>query len=175
MKPKCYIEMDGGKSVFDNKVSDFEWSLIRFYEAFSRFVTESGSVSLGNDLKLSEHLILHIVRMQGRAKNSATIARLMNRDDIPNIQYSLRKLESAGLIAKVRDGKSNQFAYSVTSQGQKAAAEYEDIKAAILMDRLQEIDKVPDKLETMTRFLSVLTGVYEEAARGSATITPHLG
>ena len=51
--------------------------------------------------------------------------------------------------------------------------EYRDIKAQILIERLTELQKAPEKLESLGRFLSVLTGVYEEAARDSATITPN--
>lgn len=175
MEPKYYRGWHLAKTDFEYKTTEFEWSLIRFYEAFSRFVYTTGTVIVGNDLKFAEHIILHVIRMQDRPKNSATIARLINRDDIPNIQYSLRKLETAGLIKKIRDGKGNQFSYAVTELGETVTAEYHDIKAQILIDRLNEIQSAPEKLESMGRFLSILTGVYEEAARDSATITPNTG
>jgi predicted MarR family transcription regulator len=173
MEPKYYRGWHLAKTDFEYKTTEFEWAMIRFYEAFSRFVYTTGSVVMSNDLKVGEHMILHVIRMQDRPKNSATIARLVNRDDIPNIQYSLRKLESAGLIEKLRDGKGNQFNYAVTALGVTVTDEYHDIKAQILIERLNELQNAPEKLETLARFLSVLTGVYEEAARDSATITPN--
>lgn len=173
MEPKYYRGWHLAKSDFEYKTTDFEWSILRFHEAFSRFVSATGSITVGGDLKFAEHIILHVIRMQDRPKNSATIARLINRDDIPNIQYSLRKLESAGLIHKIREGKGNQFNYGVTELGEKVTDEYHDIKANILIARLTEIQKAPEKLEALSRFLSILTGVYEEAARDSATITPN--
>lgn len=173
MEPKYYRGWHLAKSDFEYKVTNFEWSMLRFSESFARFVAETGSVIFGGDLKMSEHIILHVIRMQDRPKNSATIARLMNRDDIPNIQYSLRKLESAGLIQKIREGKGNQFTYVVSELGEKVTDEYHDIKAQMLMNRLMEIQNAPDKLEMLTNFLSILTGVYEEAGRDSATITPN--
>ncbi|MFC3422995.1 winged helix DNA-binding protein [Rhizorhabdus histidinilytica] len=173
MEPKYYRGWHLAKNDFEYKTTEFEWSLIRFYEAFTRFVYTTGMITIGGDIKFAEHIILHVIRMQDRPKNSATIARLINRDDIPNIQYSLRKLESIGLVEKVRDGKGNQFNYTVTELGEKVTDEYHDIKAHILIERLQEIQKAPEKLESMARFLSILTGVYEEAARDSATITPN--
>ncbi len=172
MEPKYYRGWHLAKTDFEYKATEFEWSMIRFYEAFSRFVVSTGSVSIGGDIKFSEHIILHVIRMQDRPKNSATIARLINRDDIPNIQYSLRKLESVGLIKKTKDKKSNQFTYTATELGEKTTAEYHNVKAQILISQLNEIEKAPEKLETMARFLSLLTGIYEEAARDSATITP---
>ena len=172
MKSKYYRGWHLAKTEFEYKTTEFEWALIRFYEAFSRFVTATGSVAIAGDIKYAEHMILHVIRMQDRPKNSATIARLINRDDIPNIQYSLRKLEAAGLIGKSKDEKSKQFTYSVTEVGAKVTEEYHDIKAEILIERLKEIQNIDERLAELARFLSILTGVYEESARDSATFTP---
>ena len=172
MEPKYYRGWHLAKNDFEYKTTEFEWSVIRFHEAFSRFVYTTAALTIGTDLKVAEHIILHVIRMQDRPKNSATIARLINRDDIPNIQYSLRKLESAGLVEKVKDGKGNQFSYKVTELGEKITDEYHNIKGQILIERLTELQNAPEKLESLARFLSILTGVYEEAARDSATITP---
>ncbi len=172
MEPKYYRSWHLAESDFEYKTTEFEWSLIRFYEAFSRFVVATGTVTIGPDLKFSEHVILHVIRMQDRPKSSAMIARLMNRDDIPNIQYSLRKLESYGLIEKIKDKSSNQFFYKATEKCEGMTDAYRHIKEEILVERLQEIQDAPAKLHSLARFLSILTGVYEEAARDSATITP---
>ncbi len=172
MKPKYYRGWHLAKSDFEFKATEFEWALIRFQEAFARFVTTTGSMAIAGDIKYAEHIILHVIRMQDRPKNSSTIARLINRDDVPNIQYSLRKLESAGLIAKSKDEKSKQFNYTVTELGAKVTDEYRDIKAEILIQRLKEIQNIDERLVDLARSLSLLTGVYEEAARDSATFTP---
>ena len=66
--------------------------LIRFHEAFARWIAAASAVVMEGDIKFSEYVILQVIRMQDRPKNSTTIARMINRDDIPNIQYSLRKL-----------------------------------------------------------------------------------
>jgi predicted MarR family transcription regulator len=156
------------------KATEFEWAVIRFFEAFSRFVLTTGMVTIAADvdIKYEEHVILHVIRMQDRPKNSATIARLINRDDIPNIQYSLRKLESAGLVEKQKDKNSKTYSYIVTDLGVKLTDEYYKVRQEILMKRLEEIADVGDKFEKGARLLSLLTGIYEEAARDSATITP---
>ena len=62
--------------------------------------------------------------------------------------------------------------YSVTEAGAKVTDEYHDIKAEILIERLKEIHNIEDRLEGVARFPSILTGVYEESARDSATFTP---
>ncbi|EEA03685.1 putative transcriptional regulator [Burkholderia sp. H160] len=174
MESKFYRGWHLAKTDMEFKATEFEWSLIRFYEAFSRFVLTTGMITIAADvdIKYQEHVILHVIRMQDRPKNSATIARLMNRDDIPNIQYSLRKLEAAGLIEKQRDGNGKTSSYLASELGMKLTDEYHKIRQEILVKRLEEISEVEEKFEKTARFMSLLTGIYEEAARASATITP---
>jgi predicted MarR family transcription regulator len=177
VEPKYYRSWHLAQTDMEYKATEFEWALIRFYESFSRFVLTNGMVTIAADvdLKYEEHVILHVIRMQDRPKNSTIIARLLNRSDIPNIQYSLRKLESAGLIAKYRDKNSKTYSYSVTEMGAKLTDEYHKVRQEILMQRLAEIADVDEKFEKSARFLSLLTGIYEEAARDAATITPSQG
>ncbi|WP_233868098.1 winged helix DNA-binding protein [Paraburkholderia adhaesiva] len=156
------------------QATEFEWALIRFAESFSRFVLTTGivSISANVDLNYQEHVILHVIRMQDRPKSGAMIARLMNRDDIPNIQYSLRKLEAAGLIEKSKDGNGKTYSYIASELGVRLTDEYYKVREEILIRRLAEISDVEEKFERSARFLSMLTGVYEEAACDAATITP---
>jgi len=154
------------------RVTAFEWSLAQLNEAFARFVTELGAVTTASELKYSEHMILHAIRMQERAKGGLTIARLLNRDDLQNVQYSLRKLESLDLIRKVRGPGGAQAAYEITDKGRERTDHYRDVRAELLMQRVVQIQNGPEQLEAATRMMSMLTGVYEEAARECATITP---
>lgn len=174
MEPKYYRSWHLAKNDMEYKATEFEWALIRFHEAFSRFVLTTGMVTIvaDVDIKYEEHVILHVIRMQGRPKNSAIIARLLNRSDIPNIQYSLRKLETAGLVLKEKDRNSKTYSYSVTEQGIKLTDEYHRVRQEILFGRLAEIAEIDEKFDKCTRLLSLLTGIYEEAARNAATITP---
>ena len=134
----------------------------------------TGAVTIVSDveIKYPEHIILHVIRMLERPKSSATIARLINRDDIPNIQYSLRKLETAGLIEKVKDKNSKTFSYKATEDGVRLTDDYYKLRVEILMKRLEDISGASEKLEKAARLLSLLTGIYEEAARDSATFSP---
>jgi len=177
VEPKYYRSWHLARNDMEYKATEFEWALIRFYESFSRFVLTTGMVTITADvdLKYEEHVILHVIRMQDRPKNSAIIARLLNRSDIPNIQYSLRKLESAGLVVKEKDKNSKTYSYSVTELGAKLTDEYHQVRQEILMKRLAEIAEVDEKFEKGARLLSLLTGIYEEAARDAATITPSMG
>jgi predicted MarR family transcription regulator len=159
----------GDESSF--KVTEFEWTMIRFYEAFSRCVSTIGALTVDADIKFSEHLILHVIRMQDRPKNSTTIARMINRDDIPNIQYSLRKLEAANLIEKTKETSGKTFAYAVTELGARVTDEYAAIRSEVLLENLGTIGSFDAQITKMTQLLGVMTGIYEEAARNSATFS----
>lgn len=162
------------KTDFEFNATEFELALIRFNEAFSRYVMSVGTITMDSDveIKYQEYIILHVVRMLDRPKNSTMIARIVNRDDIPNIQYSLRKLESAGLIEKKKDRNSKTFSYIATEKGAKVTDEYNELRSKILISRLEDISGASDKFEKGARFLSLMTGIYEEAARDSATFAP---
>src|SRR5690606_24599273 len=100
--PSYYRRWHLAKSLEELKLTEFEYGVIRFHEAFGRWAQSALSVTAGPDLSFPEQTILHVIRMQNRPKGAATIARLVNRDDIPNIQYSLRKLEAMKLIKKIK-------------------------------------------------------------------------
>lgn len=171
MKARYYRSWHLAENESSFKVTEFEWTMIRFYEAFSRCVTTIGALTIDADIKFSEHLILHVIRMQDRPKNSATIARMINRDDIPNIQYSLRKLESANLIEKIQEKSGKTFAYSVTKLGERVTDEYAVVRAEMLLENLGTIANFESQIVKMTQLLGVMTGIYEEAARNSATLS----
>ena len=171
MESKYYQNWHLAKNDSEYRITEFEWSMIRFYEAFSRWVTTTGSVLIDADIKFSEHLILHVIRMQNRPKNSATIARMINRDDIPNIQYSLRKLEAAKLIRKSKEKAGKVFSYGVTDLGKRVTDGYADIRSDLLLKAISTISNIDERIGEMTQLMGVLTGIYEEMARSSATFS----
>jgi predicted MarR family transcription regulator len=153
----------------DVLVTEFEWGLIRLYEAFARWVSTASSLLIDEDIKFAEHMILHVIRMHNRPKNSITIARMMNRDDVANLQYSLRKLEAAGLISKSKDKTGKSFSYVVTERGKEITDGYAAIRSDLLIRALSTISDVDGRMAEMTKMVSVLTGIYEEMARSSTT------
>jgi len=171
MKAKYYKSWHLAEDESSFKVTEFEWTMIRFYEAFSRCVITMGALTIDADLKYSEHLILHVIRMQDRPKNSATIARMINRDDIPNIQYSLRKLESKALIKKVQENGAKNFAYKVTEKGAATTDEYAGLRNEVLLGPMATLGNFDTSIAKVTQLLGVMTGIYEEAARTSATFS----
>lgn len=165
-------QMDYRWHLADNKTevsaTELEFALMRAFEGFGRWQSEClASVS---DVSATgpENALLHIIRMNDRPKSIKELARLTNRDDIPNIQYSLRKLTSAGLVEKQGAGRSG-VTYMATEAGQRVTDEYSALRRRLLIEAIENLPGFYDQIETATKTLNVLTGLYEEVARVAAT------
>ncbi|MGA1803888.1 winged helix DNA-binding protein [Rhizobium sp. HT1-10] len=149
-------------------VAEIEYALMRAFEAFGRWQAECLSSVVDVAASGPENAMLHIIRMNDRPKTIKDIARLANREDIPNIQYSLRKLIGAGLVVREGSGRSG-VTYRVTETGHKVTDRYADLRAELLISAIRSMPNFPHKLEDATRTLEFLTGIYEQVARTAAT------
>jgi predicted MarR family transcription regulator len=175
MERKYYSNWHLATNDTELKVTELEFSLIRVMEAFSRWVAAADEMVGTSELKHAEHVILHVIRMQDRPKTGATIARLLNRDDLPNIQYSLRKLESAGLVKKRKESGTKIYTYSITELGTQLTNEYAKLRRELLIRNLMTITGFDERVQDATQLLSIMTGIYEESARNSATFNVATG
>jgi predicted MarR family transcription regulator len=150
-------------------VTEFEFSLLRIAAAFERWQSEClGTVS---DQRLGSvcNAILHVVRLKDRPKSQAEIARLLNRDDIANVQYSMRKLQQAGLIERCPSGPRKSVAYRVTRRGRRVSEDYARLRAQVLMTRIPEPAAGGDRISEAQKSLDMMRGIYEQAALVLAT------
>ncbi|MCC6001329.1 MAG: winged helix DNA-binding protein [Pararhodobacter sp.] len=148
--------------------TELEFALMRCFEGFGRWQSEClGSVS---DLAAQgqENALLHIIRMNERPKSIKDLARLTNRDDIPNIQYSLRKLIAAGLVLREGSGRSG-VTYRVTDEGRRVTDDFGTLRRRLLIEAIENLPGFADRLSDATRTLNLLSGIYEEGARTAAT------
>lgn len=149
-------------------VSEIEYALMRANEAFGRWQTECLASVVDLAASGPENAMLHIIRMNDRPKSIKDLARLANREDIPNIQYSLRKLIGAGLVARQGSGRAG-VTYTVTESGRAVTDQFAEIRASLLIAAIKSVPNFDEKLEEATRTLDLLTGIYEQAARIAAT------
>jgi predicted MarR family transcription regulator len=112
--------------------------------------------------------MLHIIRMNDRPKSLKEIARLMNRDDVPNIQYSLRKLLGAALIVRLGAGRSG-VTYACTEAGLRVTDDYAVLRRKLLLAEIANVPGFAARLAEASRTLNLLSGIYEEVARVAAT------
>lgn len=148
--------------------TELEFALMRCSEAFNRWQGEClASVSdfAGTG---PENALLHLVRMNDRGKSIKELARLTNRDDIPNIQYSMRKLVAAGLVLKKGSGRTG-VTYEVTDEGRRVTDEYSELRKEMLIEHIRSLPKFETRLAEAHSSLKTLAGIYEEIARITAT------
>jgi predicted MarR family transcription regulator len=169
MEPRYYRNWHLAKDETELKVTEFEFAILRVMEAFARWVAAADEMVGVSDLKHAEHVILHVIRMQNRPKSGPTIARLLNRDDLPNVQYSLRKLEAADLIQKVNEAGAKTHSYAITAKGETLTTEYSKLRSELLIRNLRSISAIDERIADATQLVSLMTGVYEESARASAS------
>ena len=113
-----------------------------------------------------------MVAMQHHPQTSTSLARQLNRDDIANVQYILRKLLSEGLLAKKKEPRGKTYTYDITDSGSAMVERYAQMRALLLLEKTKFIDNIDTKLHAANDLLSLLTGIYDDAARISATYSP---
>jgi predicted MarR family transcription regulator len=169
LEPTLYRKWHLGHNHHEAMTTEFEWSILRFQQAFERYCMQVGNISGLVELSFPELILLHVIGMQERPKTAALIARQLNSDAINNIQYSLRKLLSYKLIVKIKEGKGKIYTYDLTKKGRDKVNEYATIRQLVLTEQTKTIEEIDRKLSEASKLISLLTGVYDEASRISAT------
>ena len=145
---------------------EFEQALICASEAFYRF---AGSIfgATGAKEKLSgqECVILQQLMVTPKSRSVSELSRFSNRDDISNIQYSLRKLCAAGLIEKVPGGSRRDTRYRPTQAGRDLTNVLVASRRELLIAPSSEIPNIEAQLKAAERALSLLTGMYDHTSR----------
>lgn len=168
-----------GKATFDFRwhlssddtevaTTELEFALMRTFESFGRWQAEC--LAGASDVTLSgpENALLHVIRMNDRAKSVKDMARLTNRDDIPNIQYSLRKMVSLDLVTKLGTSRSG-VTYEATEKGRAVTDSYADLRRQLLLAEVNDIPEFAARLQEAARTLNILMGIYDSASRVVAT------
>ncbi|MFE3798875.1 winged helix DNA-binding protein [Nocardia tengchongensis] len=158
------------QNTHEEALTAFEFALLQVEGEFERFAVNALRIAGDTDLSFNEVVALHVVRMQERPKDTATIAQLTNREDLPNVQYNLRKLVSLGLLERSKSGTASVF--RVTEAGRAITDRYAALRQELLTSNLTELADVTAKLQHAIRSMHILTGLYAAASRDLATINP---
>lgn len=151
--------------------TELEWALLRWQEAFDRYNLLVLNMLGFQGMTVSEFLILHIVRLHDRPKPANMIASLLNRDDIQNVQYSLRKLSAANLIMKAEGSTGKNANLMVTDKGRHLCDEFANIRKALLIKHIDQIENGETRIVYAAKTVSMLTGLYDEVGRTSTAYT----
>jgi len=150
------------------QTTELEFALMRTFEGFGRWQSECLASVCDLAATGPENALLHIIRMNDRPKTIKDLGRLTNRDDIPNIQYSLRKLIGAGLVLRKGAGRSG-VTYEVTEAGRQVTDAYGQVRRRLLIQAVDSVPGFAQRLAEATRTLNLLSGIYEEISRVAAT------
>lgn len=152
------------RSEAEVSLSEFEFSLERVIQAYYRWKAECLAAASDCGLTGNDTAILNVIRMKEQPKSLSEIARLLNREDISNIQYALRKLLNEGLVEKTSGTSRKGTTYGVTPKGFQATEDYAELRAQILMKLLGSLDDKQDRFGETGHFLDLMAGMYDQAA-----------
>ena len=124
----------------------------------------------GKNLSASDGAILNVIAMRNRPKGITEIGRLLNRDDITNVQYTIRKLMQEKLIEKTTtDKRKKGVYYRTTEEGMTVIDRYVMLRKKLLVKLTETVRGMNDQMENASQILDLMTGIYEQAARVAAT------
>jgi len=153
-------------------LTEFEWSLWRISSAFLRWQGECSSQLTDTPFSGHDTAILHTIRYRGRPKGLSEICRLLGREDTSNVQYSIKKLLSVGLIERL-DGRSRkETLYRTSAKGLKLTHEYRRLREELLVSLVHRMSDAEPHLLSTTETLELLTGFYESALRRISSDNP---
>ncbi len=155
-----------GRTERERAFLEFEQALICASEAFYRF---AGAVfgPTGKEQKLTgqECVILQQLMFTPKSRSVSELSRFSNRDDISNIQYSVRKLVAAKLIEKVPGSTNRDTRYRPTQAGRDLTEVLVDSRRELLVSPSANIPNIEVQLKAASNALSLLTGMYDHTSR----------
>jgi predicted MarR family transcription regulator len=147
-------------------VTRFEQGLICAAAAFYRFYgVLLGREGRAHNISGQDNAILQQILAASRPLAVTDIARFANRDDIANIQYSLKKLVRAGLIAKAGRTSARETSYVVTDLARQWTRDFLALRRALFTDPSAQILDFDDQLDKSANLLNLIAGFYDHGTR----------
>lgn len=154
-------------------LTEIEFSIFRIFGAFNRWMDDLAACCQKDADQLCNGMdfaLLNVVRMHDRPKSISEMGRLLNRDDLPNLQYSIRKLTKSGLIRKLgSQGNKKGATYTTTELGVSATDQYARYRQELLLPLTEAISAGDERMEQVANVLTLLSGIYDQAACVAAT------
>jgi predicted MarR family transcription regulator len=142
-----------------------ELAMIRALEAFSRWAYFLHKSVSGAPLGAQDVSLLHSIRMRGGAQNLSELLLFLNRNDVSTIQYSLRKIEQAGLIERVTGNSRREAGYRLTRSGLEATDAYAALREELMVALVGEVNGLVDALGGAASTLERLASLYDQSTQ----------
>ena len=150
------------------ELSEFEFGLIIASNEFNRWAVRCIAAAGMKDMTITDVLVLHHINHRAREKKLADIAFILNIEDTHIVNYALKKLQALGLVHTEKRGK--EVLYSTNAAGQALCQRYYEIREQVLVSALTGDGTESHALSELARFLRVLSGLYDQAARSAASM-----
>lgn len=150
-------------------LTELEFAIFRVAAAFERWQADCLSCCVAQPYSGAEVGMLHVIRMHERPKSISEIGRLLNRDDLANIQYGVRKLLKGGLIQKSdAAGSKRDVTYVVSAMGREVTDRYARFRRELLVSMARR--SVADTgFDEISRALNLMSALYGQASCIAAT------
>jgi predicted MarR family transcription regulator len=153
----------------ERRLSEFEFGLERLAQAYYRWKAACLAAVCDVPLTGDDVAVLNVVRMGDEPKRLSEIGQLLNRVDVPNLQYATRKLVRAGLIETEGSSSRKETRYRATATGRSVTEAYAALRAATLPPMLEALDSWTAKSETTRIQLELISSLYAQAAQVAIT------
>lgn len=145
--------------------AEFQHAMMCLSEAFFRFTGRSLAQITGDqNMSGQDSVILQVIHSGNRPKSITDLQHFTNRTDVSNIQYSVRKLQKAGLVRRAK-AEGRGAAYELTAHGLEIVDAYVASRRALLADFPEVDDRLIGRLEDARRLAVTMTGLYDQASR----------
>jgi predicted MarR family transcription regulator len=153
----------------ERRLSDFEFGLERLAQAYYRWKAACLAAVCDVPLTGDDVAVLNVVRMGDEPKRLSEIGQLLNRVDVPNLQYATRKLVRSGLIETEGGSSRKETRYRATAKGHSVTEAYAALRAATLPPMLDALDGWAERSETTRIQLDLISSLYAQAAQVAIT------
>ena len=157
------------RSETERQLCDFEFGLERLTQAYYRWKAACLAAVCDVPLTGDDVTVLNVVRMGDEPKRLSEIGQLLNRVDVPNLQYATRKLVRVGLIETEGSSSRKETRYRVTAKGHSVTEAYAALRTATLPPMLESLDGWAAKAETTSTHLDLIASLYAQAAQIAIT------
>jgi predicted MarR family transcription regulator len=172
-KPPAVAQRPGtwhlARTETERLLSDFEFGLERLAQAYYRWKAACLAAVCDVPLTGDDVAVLNVVRMGDEPKRLSEIGQLLNRVDVPNLQYATRKLVRSGLIETEGGSSRKETRYRSTATGHAVTEAYAALRAATLPPMLEALDGWAAKSETTSIHLDLIASLYAQAAQVAIT------
>jgi predicted MarR family transcription regulator len=153
----------------ERRLSDFEFRLERLTQAYYRWKAACLAAVCNVPLTGDDVAVLNVVRMGDEPKRLSEIGQLLNRVDVPNLQYATRKLVRSGLIETEGSSSRKETRYRATQTGRSVTEAYAALRATTLPPMLEALEGWADKSDASGAHLELVTSLYTQAAQVAIT------